>query len=347
MAKIRENGVPLAEYAGVKPLYGIKTGLNEAFLIDTATKDRLVREDPRSAEVIKPYLRGQDIKRWSPEWRGLWMIFARRGIDIDAYPAIKRRLEQFRERLEPRPRDWTDGRWPGRKPGSYKWFEIQDPVDYWERFEQPKFVLQRIAFHPRIALNTNGMYVNDSAIILPSADPWALACLNSPANWSFTFRYLPHKKDEALAMDIVYVEKLPIAPPTDEMRREAEESVRRLISLTTAERDARRDTLDWLRVEFGVEKPGQKLEAFAALGPDAFLEEVRKRRPKKAGRLTPGTLKELRTGYAETATPLRGGQAEAARLEKRLSDLVNTAYGLTSEEIRLLWETAPPRTPKF
>ncbi len=70
MAKIRENGVPLAEYAGVKPLYGIKTGLNEAFLIDTPTKERLVREDPRSAEVIKPYLRGQDIKRWSPEWRG-------------------------------------------------------------------------------------------------------------------------------------------------------------------------------------------------------------------------------------------------------------------------------------
>ena len=75
MAKIRENGVPLAEFAGVKPLYGIKTGLNEAFLIDTPTKDRLVREDPRSAEIIKPYLRGQDIKRWSPEWRGLWMIF--------------------------------------------------------------------------------------------------------------------------------------------------------------------------------------------------------------------------------------------------------------------------------
>lgn len=50
------------------------TGLNEAFLIDTATKDRLVREDPASAEVIKPYLRGQDIKRWSPDWQDLWMI---------------------------------------------------------------------------------------------------------------------------------------------------------------------------------------------------------------------------------------------------------------------------------
>ena len=63
MEKIRHNGVPLAEFAGVKPLYGIKTGLNEAFLLDTPTKDRLVREDPDSAGIIKPYLRGQDIKR--------------------------------------------------------------------------------------------------------------------------------------------------------------------------------------------------------------------------------------------------------------------------------------------
>jgi hypothetical protein len=68
LAKIRRAGVPLAEFAGIKPLYGIKTGLNEAFLIDTPTRNRLIREDPRCAEIIKPYLRGQDIKRWSPEW---------------------------------------------------------------------------------------------------------------------------------------------------------------------------------------------------------------------------------------------------------------------------------------
>ena len=74
MVKIKRVGVPLAEFAGVKPYRGIKTGLNEAFLIDTPTKERLVREDPRSAEIIKPYLRGQDMKRWAPEWDRLWMI---------------------------------------------------------------------------------------------------------------------------------------------------------------------------------------------------------------------------------------------------------------------------------
>ncbi|MEJ7842979.1 MAG: hypothetical protein WKF95_14545, partial [Rubrobacter sp.] len=139
----------------------------------------------------------------------------------------------------------------------------------------------------------------------------------------------------------------PIAQPTDEMRREAEESVRRLVSLTTTERDARRDTLDWLRVEFSVEKPGQKLEAFAALDADAFVEEVRKRRPKAEGRLTPASLRDLRSGYNEGAAPVREARIEAARQERHLSDLVNQAYGLTDEEIAMLWSTAPPRMPRF
>jgi hypothetical protein len=121
MEKIRANGVPLAEYVSVQLYRGVVTGFNEAFLIDTVEREQLVREDPRSAEIIKPYLRGYDIKRWSPEWNGLWMIFARRGIDIGTYPAVKRHLERFRGRLEPRPKEWSGDRWPGRKPGLYKW----------------------------------------------------------------------------------------------------------------------------------------------------------------------------------------------------------------------------------
>ncbi len=183
MAKIRDRGVPLAEFAGVKPLYGIKTGLNEAFLIDTPAKERLVREDPRSAEVIKPYLRGQDIKRWSPEWDGLWMIFARRGIDIDAYPAVKRHLEQFRERLEPKPRGWSGGRWPGRKSGSYKWYEIQDSVDYWQMFEQPKITYQEIQTYSAFGYDNVSYYGNNKVFILPTDSKYLLAVLNSSLMW--------------------------------------------------------------------------------------------------------------------------------------------------------------------
>ena len=78
MDKIRRAGVPLKEYAGVSPHYGIKTGFNEAFLIDTPTRNALVAADPKCAEIIKPYLRGQDIERWYAPWENLWMILCDR-----------------------------------------------------------------------------------------------------------------------------------------------------------------------------------------------------------------------------------------------------------------------------
>ncbi len=345
MTKIRHAGMPLTEFAGVKPYYGIKTGLNEVFLIDTPTKERLVREDLQSAEIIKPYLRGQDMSRWSPEWAGLWMIFTRRGIDIEAYPAIKQYLLQFREQLEPKPKDWPGQDWPGRKSGSYKWYEVQDPVEYWRIFEQPKFTIQRIAFHSRVGFDAEGLYINDSAIILPTSDFWLLACLNSPALWYYSFRHFPHKKDEALAMDIPYVETLPIAPCNNDTRAEVELAVARLIAITRGDQAARRDLLDWLRTEFDVESPGQKLAEFATLDVDTFIEEVRKRRPKTASRLTPAALRDLRNAFTEQATPVQQRRQEAAVLECRLADLVNQAYGLTPEDIDLLWRTAPPRMP--
>ena len=216
--KLRDCGVRLKDFAGVKPLYGVKTGYNEAFLIDTATRNELVVADPNCSEIVRPYLRGQDIGRWVPEWAGLWMIFARRGIDIEKYPSVLRHLTKYRVGLEPKPASWTGDSWPGRKGGTYKWYELQDPVAYWEQFGKPKLCIQRIAFHSRIALDDSGMFLNDAAIILPTTDAWLLACLNSPAMWYFSFRYFPHKKDEALAMDIPYVENMPIPNPTDGQR---------------------------------------------------------------------------------------------------------------------------------
>jgi hypothetical protein len=348
MQKIKDVGVPLKDFTGIKPCYGIKTGLNEAFLIDEATKNNIVKSDPSSAKIIKPYLRGQDIKRWTPDWQNLWLVFTRHGIDIDDYPGVKAYLNHYREQLEPRPQDWDkdrDGEWSGRKPGTYKWYEIQDPVGYWELFARPKIVIQRIAFHSRIGFDIKGMLINDAAIMLPTLDFWVLACLNSPPNWYFAFRHFPHKKDEALSMDIPYVETIPIAPPTDEIRAEVEPIVSRLIEITKANQEAYRDVLDWLLIEQGIEKPGQKLEDFASLDADAFVQEVKKRKPKPAGGLSPAAIKAVRQVYSDYAPEIQSRKTEASTLEHRLSDLVNRAYGLTPEEIDLMWKTAPPRMP--
>ncbi|MEN8217739.1 MAG: hypothetical protein ABFS56_15500 [Pseudomonadota bacterium] len=110
--------------------------------------DKLITKDAKSAELIKPWLRGRDIRKWQAKWANLYIIFTRRGTDIEKYPAIKQHLEQFREDLEPK---ISSKQKKGRKPGSYKWFEIQDNIAYYAEFERAKIIYPDIAQHPKFA----------------------------------------------------------------------------------------------------------------------------------------------------------------------------------------------------
>jgi type I restriction-modification system DNA methylase subunit len=109
LAKIKKQGMPLGEYVKGKIFRGVLTGLNEAFVIDTETRSRLIAEDQKSAELIKPFLMGRDIKRFQPPQSNRFLIFTRRGINIKEYPAIYRYLLQFKDRLMPKPKGWEGG----------------------------------------------------------------------------------------------------------------------------------------------------------------------------------------------------------------------------------------------
>ena len=344
LAKIKARGIPLVEFAGVKPYRGVVTGCNEAFIIDAATRDRLISADPECATIIKPFLRGQDVDRWAADWVGSWMLFTRRGISIEKYPSVRRHLERYREQLEPRPKDWVGGEWPGRKPGTYAWYEIQDPIEYWEQFERPKIVYQEIQFHPCYALDSGSLFGNNKTFFVASADLYLLAVLNSPLAWWHNWRYLPHMKDEALSPVGFLMECLPVAKPADSVRARVEAAVGRLVQITGMLHSTRRRLLDWLRVEYAVEKPSLKLQSPLGLDCDGFVAEVKKARGKKKI-LSAAALAGLREEYARSIEPARVLAAEAVRLEHKVSDLVNVAYGLTPEEIALMWATAPPRMP--
>jgi hypothetical protein len=346
LEKIRRAGVPLAEYAGVRPLYGIKTGLNEAFLIDTATRDRLVEEDVNCSEIIRPYLRGQDIDRWHAPWAGLWMIFARRGIEIERYPSVLAHLSRFRERLEPRPSDWRGDTktWPGRKDGSYAWYELQDTVDYWEQFTRPKIVYPDLSWSPSFAYSDQGELISDLAFALPTRDFSVLALLNAPLVWWCLWRTALHGKDEVLRLKSVYIEQLSLPSPSPDDRDRLAELARRLIGLSTEAAGARRQLIDWYRAEHGIEKPGRALADPFGLDADGFVAALRKARGARRA-LSPAGVAAARAAWGETVAPVRARLREAERLERELSDLVNAAYGLTPEEVRLMWDTAPPRMP--
>ncbi len=346
--KIQAQGIPLKDFAGVKPNWGIMTGLNAAFLIDTPTKERLVQEDPRCADIIKPYLRGRDIKRWVPEWAGLWMIVLKSSENhswpwsgdiktaehtfATTYPSLYHHLKPFEDRLRKR---YDKGHF---------WWELRSCA-YYDAFEKPKIITQDLATYSRFCFDDTGLYTSNTCYIWSTQDKYILACFCSPLMWWFAHRTLQHAINDTLRMFTEQVEKLPIAQPTDAIRAEVESTVERLIAITKEQREYCDTMLDWLRTEFDIEKPGQKLEDFATLSSDEFVAEVRRRRRKGADKLKPAALKTLREGYDDQAIPLQHLQADMQQLECRISDLVNAAYGLTPAEVDLLWRTAPPRMP--
>jgi hypothetical protein len=144
---------------------------------------------------------------------------------------------------------------------------------------------------------------------------YLLAVLNSPALWCFSFRHLPHMKDEALAPVGEQFDTLPIPRPSDKQRAAAEPAVRRLIEIIRSRQETTRTVLDWLKVEFEIVKPTLKLQSLGDLDADAFVAEVRKARG-RSHPLTAAGLKTLRDEHARTLALMRDTAAEALPLDR-------------------------------
>jgi hypothetical protein len=160
-AKIEAAGIPLKEW-DVQINYGIKTGYNDAFIIDGDTKDRLLKASPKSAEIIRPILRGRDVKPYLAQFANRWIIFTRHGIDIKQHPAVEQHLLSYYDELKPK----KSGDKTGRKPGTYKWYEIQDNVAYYQDFSKEKITWIELTDQPKFALDTEGYFLNNSVFFM-------------------------------------------------------------------------------------------------------------------------------------------------------------------------------------
>jgi len=227
MEKLRKAGKPLGEYVEGRFYRGVLTGLNEAFVIDEPTRQRLITEDPKSADLIKPWLRGRDIRKWKAEWVGLYVIFTRRGTNIEQYPAIKRYLVQFRKDLEPKKSD-KDKR--GRKPGSYKWFEIQDNIAYHTEFEKPKIVYPNITKTNIFAYDTTGVLTNQKCFIISTTDIYLVAILNSKLATQWFHATLPLLRGGFFEPSSIFMEHFPVFPATDTQKAPIIERVREILA---------------------------------------------------------------------------------------------------------------------
>ena len=149
LEKLKQTGTPLGECVDGSFYRGVVTGYDEAFIIGESVRQQLMAEDSKSGELIKPVLRGRNLKKWKTESTGYYLIFTRHGVDIERYPAIEQYLSQYRIDLQPK-KNREQKR--GRAMGSYKWYEIQANTAYHRDFNNPKI------FYTETAKSLYGCY---------------------------------------------------------------------------------------------------------------------------------------------------------------------------------------------
>ncbi|MFI8750081.1 Eco57I restriction-modification methylase domain-containing protein [Vreelandella lionensis] len=196
--KIKADKKTLKECYG-SPLYGIKTGLNDAFIIDTQTKERLCTQDSRSAELLRPILKGNELSRWRTEPKGNWIIYIpKKRVKIDDYPAIRDWLLPFKERLESR-------------ATKQEWFELQQAQEaYIPAFEARKIAYIEVCNRGPFSLEKKGYYQEATTFLIPSDDLALLALLNSNVAWFFFTGATTVFRGGYFRMKNQFVEILPI-----------------------------------------------------------------------------------------------------------------------------------------
>ncbi|HQG59409.1 MAG TPA: TaqI-like C-terminal specificity domain-containing protein, partial [Caldisericia bacterium] len=442
--KIFSKGRPLKDVAG-SPLYGIKTGLNEAFVIDKATRDRLVKEEfgqrskqphpdpllegegefpsscgkdavsannspstygrnafspncspspfgeekdgsscssystspfgrgegegvfgdglsPTNHPLIKPFLVGRDLKQWHYDFRERYLIFTRHGTDIEKYPTIKKYLEQFREKLEPKPLDWPKNKtWQGRKPGSYKWFEIQDNIAYYKAFEGPKIVYPDLARIPKFSFDMNGNYLANTGYIC-NGSFWLIGALNSRINW-FEIQCTANSMRGGLwRYRLIYqtMEILPIIdPPGDENNPSTPKGRLALLAKKAQEKafkrlQLRHDLLEMIGDQLGQGKAnegddaeevseGSDINKWDTLSWNDFVKKAQS--PSAFGKafkeqFAPMTrrLLDLKRLFEEMQPECKQLTEEIHACENEINQIVYGLYELTPDEIKLLEE---------
>jgi len=180
--KLRFKGTPLGAHVNGRFHRGIITGLNEAFVIDRTTRDRLIREDNGSIELIKQWIRGKDIRRWTHEFHDLYVIIVRHGFhrELNNYPAILSHLSLFKEKLMDRGQCKTSR--DGTPSGQHHWLELDNnPSEaYVAAFDEPKIVFNETSRELHAYLDTDGNAINKTGFIILTPDAhFVLAILNS------------------------------------------------------------------------------------------------------------------------------------------------------------------------
>lgn len=239
---------------------GVPTGLNDAFWINHCQYKSILEQDPKSAEIIKPLLRGRHIDTYKYEWNELYLIctFPSRKYDIDDFPAIKRHLLSYaKDKLIEKGYQWVANDYleefcykkleqtgseiiingekiyfsasqseKARKRTDNKWFETQDTIGFYTDFNQRKIIYPNQTTHLSFYLDTEGYFINQKAYMIVGKHLGYLTAFFNSALFRYCFTdEFPLIQGAGREMNKSIFERIPVKDVTDEENAEYERRV--------------------------------------------------------------------------------------------------------------------------
>jgi hypothetical protein len=224
LKRLQSVGTPLEEYVMDQNYRGIITGFNEAFVIDEKIKNKLIEEDVKSADVIKPFLLGRDVKRYSPLVAENYLIYIPWHFPLhndpsitgaskkaenefkNQYPAIFNHLLKFKEELMKRNAEETGIR--------YEWYALQRfGSNFYMEFEKLKIIYPNICQRPEFTFDDAKYYINQKCFFIPRDDKYLLGILNSSLNHYLFKLLLPKLRGNFFEPSWVFFKNFPIYTP--------------------------------------------------------------------------------------------------------------------------------------
>jgi hypothetical protein len=343
MNKMREIGTSLEKYVGGQIKFGIKTGCNEAFIIEKNKRNEIIADNPKSEEIIKPFLDGNDVRKYYDDFKDNYLILFSKGWtkahcgknadEINGwkyiehhYPKIAEHLIKYQEKAEKR-----------QDKGDF-WWELR-ACDYYEDFEKPKILYPDIALEPRFTIDFEGYYPNATLFEIQKDDKFLLTLLNSNLIWFYLARNCPVigdiKKRGRLRLKTVYLKTLPISITTYEKQKPFIEKADIMLSKSKELQELKHDFLRFLQSELKLEKISKKLENWYELNWDDFKAESAKGKVKIQD-LSLKDRKEWQAYFAEQKVKAADIRAVIEKTDREIDQMVYKLYGLTDKEIQLV-----------
>ena len=248
-SKIEKKGKPLKDW-DIKINFGIKTGINEVFIIDQSKRDELISIHNSADELIRPLLRGRTINKYHTDWDGDFIVatFPALQIDIEKHPSIKQYLKQFRPKIDQVGEEFVNEQGQKvktRKKTSNEWFETQDQIGYVNEFKKEKIVWKRIGSQLRFSFLKDEIYCLDSTCIATGEKvKYLTALLNSKLCNYELFENAPKTGMGDLIISVQALEPLHVYYPNDKEEKQIVSLVDRILAAKKADPQADTSALE-------------------------------------------------------------------------------------------------------